>query len=48
MAYAEQRLGSERIKGAYAWRSLIEAGYCFHKSNYLVTLILIIVNKYIY
>ncbi|CAB4417656.1 unnamed protein product [Rhizophagus irregularis] len=26
MAYAEQRLGSERIKGAYAWRSLIEAG----------------------
>ncbi|RIA93115.1 amidohydrolase 3 [Glomus cerebriforme] len=26
MAYAEQRLGSKRIKGAYAWRSLIEAG----------------------
>jgi len=29
MAYAEQRLGSERVKGAYAWRSLIEAGYFF-------------------
>ncbi|GAA5874352.1 hypothetical protein JCM1840_001357 [Sporobolomyces johnsonii] len=26
MGYAEQRLGSERIKGAYAWRSMIEAG----------------------
>ncbi|CAI2168158.1 13686_t:CDS:10 [Funneliformis geosporum] len=26
MKYAEQRLGSERIKGAYAWRSFIEAG----------------------
>ncbi|CAG8649088.1 1475_t:CDS:10 [Cetraspora pellucida] len=26
MKYAEQRLGSERIKGAYAWRSFIDAG----------------------
>lgn len=23
MGYAEERLGSERIKGAYAWQSLI-------------------------
>ncbi|GAA6039999.1 hypothetical protein JCM8097_002660 [Rhodosporidiobolus ruineniae] len=29
MAYAESRLGPERIKGAYAWRSLIEAGAPF-------------------
>ncbi|GAA5973538.1 hypothetical protein JCM11641_007106 [Rhodosporidiobolus odoratus] len=29
MAYAESRLGSERIKGAYAWRSLINAGSPF-------------------
>ncbi|GAA5858682.1 hypothetical protein JCM8547_001419 [Rhodosporidiobolus lusitaniae] len=26
MAYAESRLGPERIKGAYAWRSLLNAG----------------------
>ncbi|CAG8783140.1 7349_t:CDS:2, partial [Acaulospora morrowiae] len=26
MSYAEQRLGSDRIKGAYAWRSFIDAG----------------------
>ncbi|GAA5862715.1 hypothetical protein JCM3774_001894 [Rhodotorula dairenensis] len=26
MGYAEQRIGSERIKGAYAWRSLLESG----------------------
>ncbi|RHZ89836.1 hypothetical protein Glove_9g298 [Diversispora epigaea] len=26
MSYAEQRLGSERIKGAYAWRSFIDTG----------------------
>lgn len=26
MPWAEERLGSERISGAYAWRSLIEAG----------------------
>jgi len=26
MAYAEQRLGPDRIKGAYAWQSLIGAG----------------------
>jgi predicted amidohydrolase YtcJ len=26
MSYAEQRLGNERIKGAYAWRKFIEAG----------------------
>ncbi len=26
MYWAEQRLGPERVKGAYAWRSLIEAG----------------------
>ncbi|GJN93898.1 hypothetical protein Rhopal_006957-T1 [Rhodotorula paludigena] len=26
MAYAETRLGPERIKGAYAWRSLLNAG----------------------
>nr|CAG8543989.1 1904_t:CDS:10 [Entrophospora candida] len=26
MSYAEQRLGPERIKGAYAWRSLINSG----------------------
>ncbi|KZT51398.1 hypothetical protein CALCODRAFT_460505 [Calocera cornea HHB12733] len=26
MGYAEQRLGPERIKGAYAWRSLVENG----------------------
>jgi hypothetical protein len=43
MAYAEQRLGSERIKGAYAWRSLIEAGYVSSQTH----LILIIINKYI-
>ena len=24
--WAEQRLGSERVRGAYAWRSLREAG----------------------
>lgn len=24
MGYAEKRIGLERIKGAYAWRSLIE------------------------
>jgi predicted amidohydrolase YtcJ len=24
MGYAEKRIGSERIKGAYAWRSLLE------------------------
>ncbi|GAA5923365.1 hypothetical protein JCM3775_007516 [Rhodotorula graminis] len=29
MAYAEERLGSERIKGAYAWRSLLSAGAPF-------------------
>ncbi len=26
MVWAEQRLGPERVKGAYAWRSLIESG----------------------
>ncbi len=26
MWYAETRLGPERIKGAYAWRSYLEAG----------------------
>ncbi|TNY18930.1 amidohydrolase family-domain-containing protein [Rhodotorula diobovata] len=26
MGYAEERLGPERIKGAYAWRSLLDAG----------------------
>ncbi|BGP19977.1 hypothetical protein JCM10213v2_008108 [Rhodosporidiobolus nylandii] len=29
MAYAESRLGPERIKGAYAWRSMISAGSPF-------------------
>jgi hypothetical protein len=35
MSYAEKRLGSERIKGAYAWRSFIEAGYIYTNSNHL-------------
>ncbi|BGP58099.1 hypothetical protein JCM8202v2_005756 [Rhodotorula sphaerocarpa] len=29
MGYAEQRIGSDRIKGAYAWRSLIDSGAPF-------------------
>ncbi|GEM11521.1 amidohydrolase family protein [Rhodotorula toruloides] len=29
MGYAEQRIGAERIKGAYAWRSLLESGAPF-------------------
>ena len=35
MSYAEHRLGRERIKGAYAWRSFIEAGYIYTNSNHL-------------
>lgn len=30
MGYAEQRIGSERIKGAYAWRSLLKCVSSLH------------------